>query len=230
MTSALRIYVCIICGEHIEYRRGSPPRFCVACRQVRAKANSAELKARYHSDPEWKAHMKALAAKGYERNKEAVKAKVREYATKHQDKRAEASRRWSQNNKAKRSAFNKAWKIANPEAVAAMDHNRRMRIRGAEGKWTQKDWKEVLAKFGGVCPCCGTAEDLTIDHIVPIAWGGNNFPWNLQPLCSSSNYSKADYAIADYLPWNGESPRLAFYEYLGPAPKTRRRKLSRAGS
>jgi 5-methylcytosine-specific restriction endonuclease McrA len=42
------------------------------------------------------------------------------------------------------------------------------------------------------CANCGTASNLTIDHIIPLAKGGPNKLHNLQMLCDTCNTEKAD--------------------------------------
>ena len=52
------------------------------------------------------------------------------------------------------------------------------------------------------CAHCGTASNLTIDHIIPLAKGGTNEVHNLQMLCEPCNAGKADshpYMTADIL-------------------------------
>jgi hypothetical protein len=41
-------------------------------------------------------------------------------------------------------------------------------------------------------PGCGSQEDLTIDHIVPLSKGGTDHPSNLQWLCRKHNSAKGD--------------------------------------
>lgn len=48
----------------------------------------------------------------------------------------------------------------------------------------------VLARDGFRCQYCGSAKDLEIDHIVPIARGGWNNMSNLQVLCRPCNRKK----------------------------------------
>jgi hypothetical protein len=40
------------------------------------------------------------------------------------------------------------------------------------------------------CRACGSARDLHIDHVVPLAAGGTDDPDNLQVLCASCNCAK----------------------------------------
>lgn len=50
----------------------------------------------------------------------------------------------------------------------------------------------VLSRDGVKCQHCGTDQDLTIDHIVPVSKGGGNELENLQVLCKSCNSKKKD--------------------------------------
>ena len=55
----------------------------------------------------------------------------------------------------------------------------------------------ILVRDNRRCLKCGTVRDLTIDHITPLAKGGDNDLNNLQTLCFKCNSSKSD-TIADY--------------------------------
>jgi ribosomal protein L40E len=48
----------------------------------------------------------------------------------------------------------------------------------------------VFFRHGKVCAKCGATEDITIDHIIPIAKDGTNDLTNLQVLCRKCNASK----------------------------------------
>ena len=41
--------------------------------------------------------------------------------------------------------------------------------------------------MSGVCELCGSAENLVIDHIIPLSHGGSNDVRNLRTLCQSCN-------------------------------------------
>jgi len=52
-------------------------------------------------------------------------------------------------------------------------------------------WKQQLAK--GICHYCGLEfkpDELTMDHVVPIARGGNSTKGNVVPACKDCNNRK----------------------------------------
>ena len=57
--------------------------------------------------------------------------------------------------------------------------------------------KAVFQMHGEKCLCCGTTENLTIDHVVPVSKGGPNTLSNFQPLCKPCNSRKGTQVI-DY--------------------------------
>lgn len=48
----------------------------------------------------------------------------------------------------------------------------------------------LIERDGNKCKICGTIENMTIDHIVPVVKGGQNVISNLQLLCRSCNSRK----------------------------------------
>jgi 5-methylcytosine-specific restriction enzyme A len=48
----------------------------------------------------------------------------------------------------------------------------------------------VFDRDDHTCQICGATEDLTIDHIIPLAAGGTNDISNFQTLCQSCNSRK----------------------------------------
>lgn len=61
----------------------------------------------------------------------------------------------------------------------------------ARGLRNSQWWKNELAK--GVCHYCGkrfAPEELTMDHIVPVARGGRSSRGNVVPCCKSCNNAK----------------------------------------
>jgi hypothetical protein len=77
---------------------------------------------------------------------------------------------------------------------------RRAQAFGYEGEgFTLEEWLALVESYGGVCLACGVAEDLSVDHIVPLSLGGSNAISNIQPLCETCNSLKGA-TIRDYRP------------------------------
>lgn len=56
----------------------------------------------------------------------------------------------------------------------------------------------ILERDGAVCHYCGATDDLTIDHITPLARGGSNKPANLAVACRACNSSKGTRRLEDW--------------------------------
>jgi hypothetical protein len=69
---------------------------------------------------------------------------------------------------------------------------------------SSEERNEVFERDNNSCLRCGSTENLSIDHIKPLASGGDNSINNLQTLCKSCNSSKGN-SIKDYRKSNVES-------------------------
>ena len=87
---------------------------------------------------------------------------------------------------------NRRWRKENPELLAAQSRRRRARKVGAEGYHTADDVLSICEKQGWKCASCkkSVKKNRHIDHIVPLARGGTNWPGNLQILCPTCNTKK----------------------------------------
>lgn len=75
------------------------------------------------------------------------------------------------------------------------------RVRGGSD-YTRREWKELKAKYGCRCLCCGRKEPeikLHADHVIPRSRGGPSTIENIQPLCRECNYKKGAKTI-DFRP------------------------------
>lgn len=162
--------------------------------------------------------MRARARKYREENPEKVRETQQKYEAKEHrrqaqaeknkrirladpEKRREACRKWHADNREDSRRRASEWQRNNPDKVAAIQHRRRARKRQAEGTWTEFDWLQILYAYGTICPCCGRdGLPLTVDHVVPLALGGTNWPDNLQPLCAECNQRKGDRHSTRYAP------------------------------
>lgn len=55
---------------------------------------------------------------------------------------------------------------------------------------TAEQWEQILASQEWRCAHCGTEDDLTQDHIVPVSRGGAHTASNIQALCRLCNSRK----------------------------------------
>ena len=82
----------------------------------------------------------------------------------------------------------------NREAAKLRAHMRRV----AGGAFTAEEWRNLCSRYDGRCVACGALGALTIDHVVPVSWGGTNNIENIQPLCWACNSAKKNYHATDY--------------------------------
>lgn len=181
--------------------------------------HAAEARARREADRErYNAQVATRRAADPERHRELARARYRANPEKHRAVRhayymanPDRHREVARNSHARRMA-------SNPEAYRAWIRDRAAREREAEGCCTASQWRRILAIYGEWCGKCGSAEDITQDHIVPLRHGGSHWPWNLQPLCRPCNSAKGARDDTDYR-WDGGAAIPIPYEpYLLDGP------------
>lgn len=169
----------------------------------------------------------ASYAKDYRaKNPEKISALNRAWSIANPGKSAERSRAWrdanpgrpAANDKAYREANKeiiakkkRAWEIANHETYLAAKRRRRSRKAGAEGKHNGGDVSFIFSAQRGLCANCKIKLNKSgknkyhVDHIMPLAKGGSNWPSNLQCLCPTCNLRKND---KDPIEWANQNGRL----------------------
>jgi len=197
---------------HIAERRAHNGE-CVECARcaarVRAKTVCKEQKNR--QDREYRerhkeaisSRRKASYAANIDKHRERERARAAIRNANEQVK--ERKRLWTRANRERLNALSREYKRANAEKVreakaeyyrrnphiARLEaHRRRARQSKAEGAFTYEDVQRIFKAQNGRCACCRSKAGLTIDHIVPLAKGGTNWPANLQGLCLSCNTAK----------------------------------------
>jgi 5-methylcytosine-specific restriction endonuclease McrA len=125
-------------------------------------------------------------AEYYRKNKKTFSLKNLIYRITHSEQIKEIGKKYRENNKEKIRA-----------GKVKANHIRRARRRGAEGTFTEAEWISALEKYGCKCLRCGSSENLTRDHVIPLSRGGTNTIDNIQPLCISCNSWKHT-KIIDY--------------------------------
>lgn len=91
-------------------------------------------------------------------------------------------------NTAKSMARQRLAKIAEREAKRYYTALRRKEFQNERGHLMLA----LIERDGYECAECGTYEDLTIDHIIPLSKGGTDDLSNLQLMCKSHNSQKGD--------------------------------------
>lgn len=124
-------------------------------------------------------------------------------------------KRW-RNSRVLRLAQNKVWRESNREHVrhyasqyqkenrdktCAWANARRARQSGADGRYTDDDIARLYQIQGAQCACCRKSleDGYQVDHIMPLALGGTNWPRNLQLLCADCNRSKSARHPIDFM-------------------------------
>lgn len=116
----------------------------------------------------------------YKENGEAIRAKVQAYRAANKDKVKDLIVKWHQEN---------------PDARRVHHENRRARLKNSTGRLSAGLAKKLLLLQRGKCACCGKSLDggYHLDHIMPLALGGENIDSNMQlltPSCNNQKYSK----------------------------------------
>ena len=92
--------------------------------------------------------------------------------------------------------------------------------------FTLEEWERLLEACGRRCLACGSGEDLTVDHIVPLSLGGSNAITNIQPLCEECNGRKG-LVVMDYrAPIRRRRGRFQ-YDWKTTAHNTQERRLDK---
>ncbi len=89
----------------------------------------------------------------------------------------------------------------NPEISCAARHKRReMAVKNGNNTLTWRHMQEIKAE-NPTCKACGSSEDISVDHILPLDRGGQNCKENCTVLCRSCNSSKHAKTYEEWRDW-----------------------------
>ncbi len=204
-----QIIECLKCGQRLpqtEYyyypSRGSYSKKCKECeksiKRDEYKGRQEKAIATVHAYREAnRDKIKARAREKYKNNVEYRESQLcyqHEYRMQNKRKTLEYATEYRRTNKdsinLKRSEY------AKTDAGKVLDRRHDCRRRAARksatvnGQHSHGEWLEVLKRFNHQCAICGSTEQITQDHIIPITKGGNDSKDNLQPLCRRCNSAK----------------------------------------
>lgn len=98
------------------------------------------------------------------------------------------------------------WRERNLEKARAMGRasSARRRAGGLISTTTKRrnEWELLISFYGNECmhPDCDNSDKLHMDHVTPLAMGGNHDISNLQILCQFHNIQKGARSCSDYRP------------------------------
>jgi len=106
-------------------------------------------------------------------------------------KRKAWRKKWKKANPQKVLKTNAAWRRAHPEFDVVHDERRRARRAAVPNAFGARDLREAKEVSCGICAyCLRPTKHLTIDHVTPLARGGSHTPENIVMACRSCNSKK----------------------------------------
>lgn len=181
---------------------------CKTCEKAYQKTEKAKARASaYQSRPDIRVRINAKRRARRQTDLE-FRAKEKTYRQKYQkrdyvvakNKQHQAEYRSRPENKRRARQSTIEWRQENPERCREQARIKYLRKKGADGEHASDQWETLLALCSHRCLVCATTENLTRDHIIPLAWGGSDKIDNIQPLCHQHNAEKHQSYAADYRP------------------------------
>ena len=131
-----------------------------------------------------------------DKNPNKVKKYNKEYRETNPDKIKQLTTDYRKNNLEKVKKVKSDWRKNNPEAV--QKHRMTRRARKAQNGVYKVFNKELDKLMQASCVSCGSTDQITIDHIIPVSKGGQHSIGNLQSLCKSCNSSKGTKTMSEW--------------------------------
>lgn len=172
---------------------------CKECQKISTKRHIFENKEKYS----------ALATErsklAWAENKEELSAKHREWRIRNLEKRRIDHANWIENNKERAREIRLNWFHNGNGDYSKYNSERRAKKRNADGHYNSSDVKAMLERQKWKCADCKKSlkDGYHVDHIMPLALGGSNWPSNLQCLCPTCNVRKGPKHPVDWARING---------------------------
>jgi len=166
---------------------------------------------------------RATVMRHYRKNQETASARRKAYYWSDPERARQATKEWTTNNKERKRAYGKMYAQTDKfkKSCTIHRHRRRARLRIASGNFTKKDIARLHNKQKRRCYYCGKKykKKFHIDHYVPLARKGSNWPSNLRITCPRCNLSKGAKLPWIFIP---QSNRRIMLETKVDAPLTTR--------
>jgi len=132
-----------------------------------------------------------VMAKWRAANPDRDKANNKKWGDSNPEKRKESVAKWREKNKQKHQLYQKQYQANNLERYRIHAQNRRCLLR--LGSLSQGLMSKLMKLQKSKCACCRislTNTKIHLDHIMPIALGGEHTDFNIQLLCQTCNQQK----------------------------------------
>ena len=106
----------------------------------------------------------------------------------HPAHRAEVARDWYQRNRELALETSREWSKANRHRRTLYQRARQKQLD--QSAWTREDFARARELLDGACAYCGSTENLTLDHVVPLSREGSHTIENLVAACRPCNSRK----------------------------------------
>jgi len=130
----------------------------------------------------------------------------RQYRKNHYGEYLAIKRRYRNTHQKEIASCRKLYYETHSDSVLATVHRYRARIAGVSIE--DFDARDVWQYWGNICAYCGSTENLTLDHIVPLSNGGAHSPDNLCVACRFCNSSKSNKGLTEWMLWKARRAEL----------------------
>ncbi len=171
-------------------------------RRVARKADPEPVRARQRATRQRnRERVIAQQRAGYARRRDIIRARNRRWREANKEKVYAAIGRYHQDHPEVARAAKRRWKLRNPEAVRTASRAREI----LRGKLSPGLVAKLRALQRGRCPCCGLplGSRFHLDHIIPLARGGEHADHNMQLMRDICNMQKSKKHPVDFMQSRG---------------------------
>jgi hypothetical protein len=135
-------------------------------------------------------------------NASSISSKKRMQRRTQSERIRERDRIWRERNPASVREARKRYAQRHREKVNEFTRRRKARRRAGRvasfAPLTSKQKEQVFAVWRNCCAYCGSAEKLSVDHVLPLIRGGLDEVSNILPACRFCNTSKRDHHVESW--------------------------------